>query len=216
MARLFSNAPRRPWQDAEACMRQKEGRTWYHKLERFDREEDGLSWHRLREVLEETYQALPSETQEDVLKRCRNQAVPELADGCLFELILYRLLLTLGFDVEWEPYLPTGQTPDFLAHGQGKSFYVEALVAGADEFDLNSNEQKVVTDLNEHLTFRSFGLWFVTDGDLKRTLGPKHLRKHMIPKLQAFLGVQSERGFSGGHQVRRNAMDGIPGYGLRP
>ncbi len=162
--------------------------TWYHNLECFDRDVNGLSWHRLREVLEETCQALPPETQDDVLKRCRNQTVPALADGYLFELVLYRLLVTLGFNVEWEPCLSTGKTPDFLAHGQGKSFYVEALAAGGDErlFGYSPKEQWVVEYLEEHLTFQSFGLWYLTCGTLDQNRGRKFFRKH-LRGLQSFL-----------------------------
>lgn len=83
-------------------------------------------WARVRDFVDETFASYPAEHAEELRMRFRSRRWPEHI-GAWWELYLYRLFRSLGFEVELHPALPGVTTrPDFRVHGGDLSFLVEA------------------------------------------------------------------------------------------
>jgi hypothetical protein len=83
-----------------------------------------------RAVLEDWFSRWPTDSRPDLRARLRAKDDGQFL-GAFWELYLHELHLRLGFECERDPELPDSpRRPDFLVHGAGGSFYLEATVVG--------------------------------------------------------------------------------------
>ena len=104
--------------------------------------------------------------------------------GAIFELVLYKLLVNLGCEVELCDLHNDLRRPDFLIQHGGKRCYVEATVAdpNLDTLQFNHYEQDVLNKLDT-LSGRGIGVVVKIEGTLTRLLRKQHLTrpfKHLI------------------------------------
>ena len=132
----------------------------------------------IREWLERSFRGLPAASRPRLKQRLQSAKFAEFLSA-YFELQVFTLLQRLGCSIEVEPTFPgtRGATVDFMArHGQDE-FYVEATVCGLLKGELSSsaNEQDAVDKIREGLKEPHSDLWLRAEGELRTTLGKRHL-----------------------------------------
>ena len=137
----------------------------------------------LREWLESIFRTLPSDEQQEIVRRAKVKDKDE-CDGGFLELVLRKLFAGLELNVTPHPRIRGVNTrPDFLVGQGGKNCYVEAVVTGHSPFNLNSNEEKVIELLNENLSSPKFCIGAKMEGKLKTTLG----KRQVVPRFRQLL-----------------------------
>ncbi|MDX8032972.1 hypothetical protein SK803_22365 [Lentzea sp. BCCO 10_0856] len=87
----------------------------------------GEYWDQVRVVIERWLLRFPAGDRKDIRSRIRDKNTDRNVHAALWELYLHEMLLGLGYEVECHPSVAgTSRKPDFLAVGNGHSFYVEA------------------------------------------------------------------------------------------
>ena len=122
----------------------------------------------IRDWIEYWYSQLPPAKQPDIRGRLRSDDILQFTSA-YFELQMFAMLRTIGYEVTVEPTLAGGRyNPDFLAQLGDEKFYLEATVCGQDAADLRvtRNEKDAVekiraafedtrVDLHSHLWLHS-------------------------------------------------------------
>ena len=145
----------------------------------------GFGSVQLREWLESIFSTLPSDEQQEIVRRAKVKDKDE-CDGVFLELVLRKLFAGLELNVTPHPRIPGVNTrPDFLVGQGGKNCYVEAVVTGHSPFNLNSNEEKVIELLNENLSSPKFRIGVKMEGKLKTTLGKRQVVPRLLRQLLA-------------------------------
>ena len=153
---------------------QESPRTWFQHLNRSNKE--GVE--KLRQMLESSFSELPLSEQKSTAGDARSDNVDQ-CDGVLFELVIHKVLIELGFTITRHPEIPgTYHRPDYLVCEGEKSCYVEAMVTGHGPFDLNGNEEQVIDLLNNNLSSSEFCIGVKMEGKLKNTLG----KNQVVPR----------------------------------
>lgn len=93
---------------------------------------DDVYFGRVRDLVETWFAAVPSSDQPSLRGRLRSNSEAN-SDPAFWELCLRELLRRSGYTLTHEPKRAHRRSPDFLAVGQGTSFYVEARFVGAQE-----------------------------------------------------------------------------------
>ena len=129
-------------------------------------------------MLESSFSELSPNEQKSTAGDARSDNADQCG-GVLFELVIHKVLIELGFTITRHPEIPgTDHRPDFLVCEGEKSCYVEAVVAGHGPFDLNGNEEKVIDQLNNNLSSSEFRIGVKMEGKLKKTLG----KNQVVPR----------------------------------
>jgi hypothetical protein len=126
-----------------------------------------LRWNNaasIRATLEDWFSAYPLSNKPDLLKRFRSKRDSD-HQGAFFELVLFKLLTELGYDVAVNPPTASG-TPDFFASSQLHGhFYVDATIARPKTFRDSPSEAVIFDELN-NLSCPDFWLHIRTRGSL--------------------------------------------------
>lgn len=96
---------------------------------RFLNRVDAPYWQRVRDVMEEWFGRVPSDSAADIRGRFRDRDDRQHM-GAFWELYVHEALRREGFTMTGHPDLVgSPHKPDFLAHRGDESFYVEATVS---------------------------------------------------------------------------------------
>ena len=156
---------------------------------------------RIRDWIEYWYSQLPPAKQPDIRGRLRSDDILQFTSA-YFELQMFAMLRTMGYEVTVEPALAAGRyNPDFLAEHGDERFYLEATVCGQDAGDLRvtRNEEDAVekirsaiedarVDLHSHL-------WLQAEGDLNQTLSKKKVAKPFIDLLRRTTAAEVQESY---------------------
>ena len=163
----------------------------------------------IRGWIENWYGQLPPAKQRDIKGRLRSGDTRQFTSA-YFELQMFAMLRTMGYEVAVEPTLAAGRyNPDFLAQHGDERFYLEATVCGqgAGALRATRNEEDAVekirsaiedarVDLHSHL-------WLEAEGDLNQTLSKKAVAKPFIDLLRRTTAAQVQESYeSNPHQHR--------------
>lgn len=129
-----------------------------------------LSWNNaatIRTTLEYWFSVYPKANKKDLQRRFISNRDTD-HQGAFFELVLFTLLVKLGYEVTVNP-LTSSRTPDFLAKApSGETFYLEATIAHPKTFR-NSPSEKALFDEMNTLNCPDFSLSIRTRGTLNST-----------------------------------------------
>ncbi len=118
-----------------------------------------LSWNNatvIRSTLEGWFSAYPMSNKNNLRSRFRSKNNLH-HQGAFFELVLFKLLREMGYQITLNPQTPSG-TPDFLARdSSGEQFFLEATIAQPKTFRDRPSE-KVVFDKIDNLDCPDFSL----------------------------------------------------------
>ncbi|MBI2852152.1 MAG: hypothetical protein HYX84_03490 [Chloroflexi bacterium] len=133
-----------------------------------------LSWNNaavIRATLEDWFCVYPETNKRDLSSRFRSQRDSN-HQGAFFELVLFKLLTELGYQIKLNHPTPSG-TPDFLARtSSGEQFFLDATIAQPKTFR-DSPSEKVVFEALNKLDCSDFSLCIRTRGVLKN-IPPKN------------------------------------------
>ena len=144
----------------------------------------------IRDWIEHWYSQLPPAKQPDIRGRLRSDDILQYTSA-YFELQMFAMLRTMGYEVTVEPALAAGRyNPDFRAQRGDQKFYLEATVCGQDAGELRatSNEKDAVAKIRSAIEDTRVELhshlWLEAEGDLNQTLSKKKVAKPFIDLLR--------------------------------
>lgn len=135
----------------------------------------------VRNLLCQLVENYPLDEQSQIISRLRSGNHIEFK-STTFELIIYKILKTLKFEIITHPNLPNGSSkkPDFLVKTPtGDEFYVEAVLAShenGDDIGLKKQKMKLIESLNE-LTNTNFFISISEEGKFEKLPSSKILKK---------------------------------------
>ena len=162
--------------------------------------------------IENWYGQLPQAKRPDIRGRLRSGDIRQFTSA-YFELQMFAMLRTMGYEVTVEPILAAGRyKPDFLAGRGDEGFYLEATVCGQGAGDLRAtrNEEDAVEKIRRALKEAEVDhhshLWLEAEGDLNQTLSKKMVAKPFIDLLRRTTAADVRESYSSnpyGHRYRR-------------
>ena len=175
--------------------------TRYEKMHEFLERDGRPGAAQIRDWIEHWFSQLPSSKQPDIRGRLRSDDILQYTSA-YFELQMFAMLRTMGYEVGVEPALAGGRyIPDFLVRREDEKFYLEATVCGQDAGELRatSNEKDAVEKIRSALKETEVELhshiWLEAEGDLNQTLSKKEVAQPFVELLRGFTAEEVQRSY---------------------
>ena len=167
----------------------------------------------IREWIESWYGQLAPAKQRDIRGRLRSGDIRQFTSA-YFELQMFAMLRTMGYEVTVEPMLADGRyNPDFLAQHGDERFYLEATVCGQGAGDLRAtrNEKDAVEKIRSAVEDARVNLhsdlWLEAEGDLNQTLSKNTIARPFINLLRRTTPVQVQGSYESNPYEHRYRME---------
>ena len=180
----------------------KHGRTTNdEKIHEFPEREGRPEAAPIRDWIEYWHGQLPATKQRDIRGRLHSGDIHHFTSA-YFELQMFAMLRTMGYEVTVEPTLAAGRyNPDFLVKQGDDRFYLEATVCGQDAGDLRgtSNEMDAVEKIrsafeNARVDLHSH-LWLEAEGNLNQTLSKNRVAKPFTDLLRRTTAAEVQESY---------------------